>query len=213
MQARSYNRRSRGTLKVASYPTPLYGKYSDFGEDSAAHDRRESLHGRLYRSCLSLARLRLAHRELREPECRAIRWRHRGRRSQGGPDFVIADGFAGPGRFLGWAGGVRVLDAARWWGEGEVKVYLDGERQPTICGTGTEDYLDSAWGLGTFAAPESGAPLVWSAAGPAESLQHDWAAFYRWHLADPIVFAQSLRVTVQQMGMAMFREGQESEKF
>ena len=30
-----------------------------------------------------------------------------------------------------------------WWGEGEVKCYLDGDREfPTLCGTGTEDYIN-----------------------------------------------------------------------
>ncbi len=40
------------------------------------------------------------------------------------------------------SGGVRPFDD-HWWGEGEVKVYFDGETEPTICGTGTEDYLGS----------------------------------------------------------------------
>jgi hypothetical protein len=126
-------------------------------------------------------------------------------------DFVVWEGLRGPGRFLGWTGGVRVFDQARWWGEGEVKFYLDGETTPTICGTGMEDYLESAWGLGTFSAPESGAPLVWSQAGPTDDLRHDWVSFYRWHLADPVVFARELRVTAQQIGMASFQSGQEEE--
>jgi hypothetical protein len=55
-------------------------------------------------------------------------------------DFVIADGLRGPGRFLGCNVGVRVIDPAQWYGEGEVKVYRDGDRElPTICGTGLED--------------------------------------------------------------------------
>jgi hypothetical protein len=127
-----------------------------------------------------------------------------------GEDFCIVEGLEGPGRFLGWTGGVRVLDGARWWGEGEVKFYLDGEQQPTICGTGSEDYLDSAWGLGSFAAPETGAPLVLSAVAPDSSLEHAWVSFYRWHLSDPIVFARELRATIQQIGMAAFRSGDET---
>ncbi|TMK89447.1 MAG: DUF2961 domain-containing protein, partial [Actinobacteria bacterium] len=58
-----------------------------------------------------------------------------------GKDFVVTDGLRGPGRFLGWTGGVRVLDGEHWWGEGEVKMFFDGEETPTVCGTGTEDYL------------------------------------------------------------------------
>ena len=123
-----------------------------------------------------------------------------------GRDFTIAEGLRGPGRFLGWTGGVRVLDPARWWGEGEVKVYVDGDETPAICGTGTEDHLDSAWGLGTFAAPESGAPLVLGTGADTQEL----VSLYRWHLADPVVFARDLRVTIQQIGSAMFRRGEEA---
>ena len=75
-------------------------------------------------------------------------------------DFVIVDGLEGPGRFLGCAIGVRVIDAGDWYGEGEVKVFRDGDDElPTICGTGLEDYVGSAWGMGAHAAPYGGAPL------------------------------------------------------
>jgi hypothetical protein len=121
-----------------------------------------------------------------------------------GRDFVVADGLTGPGRFLGWTGGVRVFDPTRWWGEGEVKMYFDGDGLPTVCGTGSEDYLDSAWGLGSFFAPETGAPAVFAGSdGPDH--HHRLVAFYRWHLSDPVVFEHSLRVTIQQIGMATFR--------
>jgi hypothetical protein len=74
-------------------------------------------------------------------------------------DFVIADDFRGPGRFLGCNVGVRIIDPCTWYGEGEVKVFRDGDTElPTICGTGLEDYVGSAWGLGA-PAPYGGAPL------------------------------------------------------
>ena len=125
-----------------------------------------------------------------------------------GRDLVIMDGLEGPGRYLGMTGGVRPSDRW-WWGEGELKVYLDGETQPSICGTGTEDYLGSAWGLGVFSAPESGAPLV---VGPSGTEAGGWSlvSYYRWHLSDPIVFKQSATVTLQQIGAATFREGDDN---
>jgi hypothetical protein len=127
-----------------------------------------------------------------------------------GRDFVVWDeSLRGPGRFLGWTGGVRVHDDQWWWGEGEMKFYIDGEDLPTICGTGTEDYLDSGWGLGSFAAPETGAPLVTSRIGDAEDSRHELATFYRWHVSDPIVFSSSLRATIQQIGAAAFAGGDE----
>src|ERR1700683_3023514 len=69
-------------------------------------------------------------------------------------DLVITEGLVGPGRFLGCSLGIRILDAGIWYGEGEVKVFLDGDTShPTICGTGLEDYVGSAWGMGRHAAP------------------------------------------------------------
>ncbi|MEI6865043.1 glycoside hydrolase family 172 protein [Flavicella sp.] len=34
----------------------------------------------------------------------------------------------------------------RWWGEGDEKIYVDGEKFPSIFGTGTEDYYAYSWG-------------------------------------------------------------------
>lgn len=122
-------------------------------------------------------------------------------------DFVISDGLRGPGRFAGCVIGVRPLDAGSWYGEGEVKVFRDGDTAlPTICGTGLEDYVGSAWGLGAHAAPWQGAPLDLRV--PGELLPR-FVGMYRWHVPDPIVFARSLRVTLQQIGFVFFGEGQE----
>jgi hypothetical protein len=126
-------------------------------------------------------------------------------------DFVIADGLRGPGRFLGCNVGVRVIDPGNWWGEGEFKVYRDGDGElPTICGTGLEDYVGSAWGLGPYSAQYAGAPLQVRA--PGGGPMPDRVGFYRWHLLDPLVFERSQRVTIQQIGYAVFREGEE-ERF
>jgi hypothetical protein len=119
-------------------------------------------------------------------------------------DFVIAEGLAGPGRFLGCNVGVRTIDRGEWYGEGEVKVYRDGDRElPTICGTGLEDYVGSAWGMGAHAALFGGSPLNVT---PPDGSNHmpDFVGFYRWHLADPIMFESDLRVTIQQIGAMSF---------
>jgi hypothetical protein len=93
-----------------------------------------------------------------------------------------------------------------WYGEGEVKFYLDGDDElPTICGTGLEDYVGSAWGMGQHTAPDQGVPLL-----VRDPASHDpnpaFVAFYRWHLRDPIVFRESLRVTIQQIGACLVGE-------
>ncbi len=131
-------------------------------------------------------------------------------------DFVIAQGLKGPGRFLGCAVGIRVIEKGPWYGEGEVKIYRDGDRDfPTICGTGLEDYVGSAWGLGRHYGDYCGAPINIPPpspdATPLAPQSPDFVSFYRWHLPDPVMFAHELRVTIQQIGAAFFAQGQEAE--
>jgi hypothetical protein len=124
-------------------------------------------------------------------------------------DFVIAEALRGPGRFLGCNVGVRVIDPGAWYGEGEVKIYRDGDdAYPTICGTGLEDYVGSAWGMGPHSAPYGGAPLV---VGKNGEVDPDFVGFYRWHVPDPIMFERDLRVTIQQIGAMFFSNGQEAQ--
>jgi len=53
----------------------------------------------------------------------------------------LIDGVKGKGQYVGTYLAWRVNDNC-WWGEGEIKFYMDGDREyPTICGTGTEDYF------------------------------------------------------------------------
>lgn len=126
-------------------------------------------------------------------------------------DFVIADGLRGPGRFLGCVVGVRTIDEGIWYGEGEVKVFRDGDRDhPTICGTGLEDYVGSAWGMGPHHAPFGGAPLDVRAEGSA---MPDFLGFYRWHVPDPIVFSEELRVTIQQIGYHLLGTEADYERY
>jgi hypothetical protein len=125
-------------------------------------------------------------------------------------DMVISDGLRGPGRFLGCVVGVRVLDEGTWYGEGEVKIFRDGDRElPTICGTGLEDYVGTAWGMGRHVGPHAGAPLDVRPPEATGGSQPDFVGFYRFHLADPVMFTSELRVTIQQIGFAMFFAGQE----
>jgi len=128
-------------------------------------------------------------------------------------DFVIAAGLRGPGRFLGCNVGVRTIDDCDWYGEGEVKVYRDGDTtHPTICGTGLEDYVGTAWGMGPHDGPYAGAPLHVvrpRADDEARSPVPDFVGFYRWHVLDPIVFERELTVTIQQIGAKSFRDGED----
>jgi hypothetical protein len=111
-------------------------------------------------------------------------------------DYEILPRIAGSGRYLGVNFGV-IVDTRTyfksWWGEGEVKLFIDGDESfPTLCGTGTEDYILTSWGQGRFANAYSGCPLA-----DAEKNRY---AFYRYHLPDPIYFRRELRAAIQQIG-------------
>jgi hypothetical protein len=110
-------------------------------------------------------------------------------------DMTILPRIQGRGRFLGCNLGVRLHPSMTnfWWGEGEVKVYLDGDGElPTLCGTGTEDYIGDGYGQGVFSQRYTGNPFV----GKGNRAY----GFYRFHIPDPVYFHQDIRVTIQVMG-------------
>ena len=107
-----------------------------------------------------------------------------------GHDFQILPKRKGMGRFVGCVLGIDNADR-QWWGEGEVKVYLDGdEKFPTIVGTGTEDYIGQAWGFHKDAFLYGGVSM-W---------EDNLFSLYRWHLKDPIYWKKDIRITLQQIG-------------
>lgn len=110
-------------------------------------------------------------------------------------DFEILPKRDGRGAFLGAIIGVRPL-APQWWGEGEIKFYMDGDEDlPTICGTGAEDYVGLSWGLQENAFLYNGASLCERAGSDT-----GFISMYRWHHKDPIYWQESVRVTIQQIG-------------
>jgi hypothetical protein len=112
-----------------------------------------------------------------------------------GEDFQILPRVSGKGRFLGANVGVFSNPSYEnsWWGEGEIKMYLDGDAEhPTVAGTGTEDYIGTAWGMSQFANRYQGC-LV------ANNTNRMWA-FYRFHIPDPVFFQTDLQVVIQTIG-------------
>lgn len=121
-------------------------------------------------------------------------WWHRATPALGS-DFVILPRVHGRGMYLGTNFGVNAnpIYGDLWWGEGEVKMYLDGDRAfPSIVGTGVEDYLGTAWGTGKFIDRYSGCII-------ADKQLRRWAC-YRYHVPDPVYFHTDIKVTVQQIG-------------
>jgi hypothetical protein len=110
-------------------------------------------------------------------------------------DFEIMPLVNGKGRFLGSNISVNANPDYKdcWWGEGEVKIYLNGDMGfPTLVGSGTEDYIGTAWGQGQFINRYTGCLI-------AEAKKLQWA-FYRYHIPDPVYFKTDCRVTIQQIG-------------
>jgi hypothetical protein len=120
--------------------------------------------------------------------------------------YTIVDGIKGKGQYVGtyMAWGVH---NSGWWGEGEIKFYLDGDREfPTVNGTGTEDYFNGSYGFENpqthqyqeFTTPYSGLVQVLKPDGLNQSQER--FGLYRWHIPDPIRFQSDLRVTIQALG-------------
>jgi hypothetical protein len=113
-------------------------------------------------------------------------------------DFTILPTVHGKGCFIGTHIAIiaNPIYENTWWGEGEVKMFLDGDNEfPTIIGTGAEDYPGSGYGLNIFNNRYQGCLVA--------DAQKGEYGFYRYHIADPVFFNQDCRVTIQEMGGAM----------
>ena len=118
---------------------------------------------------------------------------------------TLLEGISGQGHYAGtyiaWG-----THNNGWWGEGEIKFYLDGDDEyPTICGTGTEDYFGGAWnfdvpgqGYTAYTTPFLGLNQVLRPDGLYRSQPR--FGMYRWHVMDPIRFVTDLTVTIQALG-------------
>ena len=134
-----------------------------------------------------------------------------------GEDYVVVDNIKGRGQYIGTFIALSTLQRY-WWGEGEMKFYIDGDRDyPTICGTGMEDYFGGSWSFAsydqgkmvekTYSTSYLGYPYY---SGRDELVVNPYhnddcppmRSFYRWHINDPIFFEEDLRVTLQQIGVS-----------
>lgn len=121
-----------------------------------------------------------------------------------GSEHVLVDGIRGKGQYVGTYLAWQVNNNG-WWGEGEVKFYLDGDKKyPTICTTGTEDYFCGSYNFDRggqyveFCTPYVGLHQVLRPDGAYRSQQR--FGLYRWHIMDPVRFDSGLKVTVQDLG-------------
>jgi len=114
-----------------------------------------------------------------------------GKNLSGRNNYVIAD-IKGKGQFIGVNYYVH-SPTPMWYGEGNDMIFIDGDTLPTLRGTGTEDYFNTAWCPKTaFSNPYYGYPRVNNDIG--------WLGrthLYRWHINDPIFFNKDLRFTIE----------------
>ena len=110
-----------------------------------------------------------------------------------GQDYLFLE-TKGKGHYVGTVLAVRTRSPA-WFGEGDEKIYIDGEAKASIWGTGTEDYFLCAWGLKRISTPYFGVPYFdqWGIVGGHTSA-------YRWHIHDPIVFNTGIKVSIEHFG-------------
>ena len=121
--------------------------------------------------------------------------------------YTVVDGIKGRGQFVGmylaWGQNNNL-----WWGEGEVKFYLDGDEHPTICSTGLEDYFCGSYnfdpspkhdrGYVTYTTPYAGFHQV---IRPDTDYRTQMRlGMYRFHVMDPIRFETDLSITIQALG-------------
>ena len=137
-----------------------------------------------------------------------------------GAVHTLLDGVRGKGHYVGTYLAWQV-NSDGWWGEGEMKFYLDGDTDPalsdgrtvagstgfpTICGTGTEDYFCGSYNFedhsthryAEFTGPYTGLPHVRRPDGLYAA--NTRFSLYRWHIPDPIRFESDLKVTIQALG-------------
>jgi len=111
-----------------------------------------------------------------------------------GRDYLILDA-EGEGHYVGMVMSARSRSPL-WFGEGDAKFYVDGDKSPTVQGTGTEDYFLCAWGLNECLFPYFGCTYM-SSEFDDLGVQY---TLYRWHIADPVRFTKSLRFEIEHKG-------------
>lgn len=115
------------------------------------------------------------------------------RKNLTGEDNYVYLEATGKGHFIGVTHSVE-QNQGGWFGEGDDMIFIDGDKLPTINGTGSEDYFNGAWdfGLQAFGYQHNGAPYVVD----PERIGGRYC-LYRWHTESPITFEKSIRVTIE----------------
>ncbi|MBN1590378.1 MAG: DUF2961 domain-containing protein [Pirellulales bacterium] len=124
---------------------------------------------------------------------------------KGGPEqgkhfnYTLADIQNRQGRYVGTVLAVESHpDRPGKWYEGDEMFYVDGERTPSIHGTGTEDYFGMAWGVHRpYQAHDHGVTHYQRNLTDHDRFYDGRFVLYRWHLSDPVIFRKSLHASIE----------------
>lgn len=126
-------------------------------------------------------------------------------------NHTILGGVKGRGCYVGTSMAVELHGNDIWWGEGEVKFFLDGDTEfPTVSSTGTEDYFLGSydWEIDgkytPYSCPYGG--MFYVSDPDVLAVRDQRFALCRWHLPDPIRFGEDIRVEVQDLGWEVLGE-------
>jgi hypothetical protein len=114
-----------------------------------------------------------------------------------GQNFLVAD-IEGRGHYVGTVQSV-VNISTQWFGEGDDFFFIDGDKEPTLRGTGTEDYFCDGWGF--WSHPDG---LYYGAPMPDNGHPGALTSVYRFHIPDPITFKKSFRLEIEHKGAQDF---------
>lgn len=127
---------------------------------------------------------------------------------QKGRSYTVLDNVEGPGMFAGVCFSSGMNGNNTCWVEGEIKMYIDGAKYPSMNYTGTEDYFCGSYGFGndiilnkyqTFSGLYTG---LYAILGDNEEFYNQQQRFllYRFHVKDPVYFSKSFKMTMDNLG-------------
>lgn len=97
----------------------------------------------------------------------------------------------GDGQYVGSVVNLQ-CSVGSWFGESDDHFYIDGEEQPSLVGTGFEDYLTDAWNLRLYTNLNAGVTIrEWNS-------EDARITGYKWHIQDPIPFKKSIRAEIER---------------
>jgi len=109
-----------------------------------------------------------------------------------GKNYTLLD-TKGRGQYVGTVMSV-ITNEDQWFGEGDDWFYVDGEKEASLAGTGTEDFFSDAWGL------QDQQSLYTGTTAAGGFTMGDRASAYRWQIVDPIPFEKSLHAEIEHSG-------------